>query len=100
LCVGSGVGISKVALYHGVENDVDFVSSRPTSRDLNPILEDANLEEVLMGYPNISQAPFTNLIAFKRSCMRCLRRLVKVGVKRVLLKLIRFRRKDKVAYHA
>ncbi len=58
-----------MALYH-------VVSSRPTSRDLSPTLEDADLEEVLMGYPNISQAPFTNLAAFKRTCMMCLRSLV------------------------
>jgi hypothetical protein len=36
------------------------------------------LEEVLMGYPNISQAPFTNLVAFKRTFMTCLRSLVEV----------------------
>ncbi|KAH9557724.1 hypothetical protein CY35_07G099200 [Sphagnum magellanicum] len=65
-----------MALYHGVENDVEFVSSRPTSRDLSPTLEDADLEEVLMGYPNISQAPFANLVAFKRTFMTCLRSLV------------------------
>jgi hypothetical protein len=65
--------ISKMALYH-------VVSSRPTSRDLSPTLEDADLEEVLMGYPNISQAPFTNLVAFKRTCMMCLRSLVE-GIK-------------------
>jgi hypothetical protein len=35
-----------------------------------------DLEEVLRGYPNISQAPFTNLVAFKRTCMTCLRSLV------------------------
>jgi hypothetical protein len=35
-----------------------------------------DLEEVLMGYPNISQAPFTNLVAFKRICMTCLKSLV------------------------
>jgi hypothetical protein len=68
--------ISKMALYHGVENDVKFVSSHPTSRDLSPTPEDVDLEEVLMGYPNISQAPFTNLVAFKRTCMTCLRSLV------------------------
>ncbi|KAH9557723.1 hypothetical protein CY35_07G099200 [Sphagnum magellanicum] len=67
-----------MALYHGVENDVEFVSSRPTSRDLSPTLEDADLEEVLMGYPNISQAPFANLVAFKRTFMTCLRSLVEL----------------------
>jgi hypothetical protein len=45
-----------MALYHGAENDVEFVSSHPTSRDLSPTLEDADLKEVLMGYPNIFQA--------------------------------------------
>ncbi len=68
--------ISKMALYHGAENDVKFVSSHPTSRDLSPTLENADLEEVFMGYLNISQAPFTNLVAFKRTCMTCLRSLV------------------------
>jgi len=65
-----------MALYHGMENDVEFVSSHPTSRDLSPTLEDADLKEVLMGYPNIFQAPFTNLVAFKRTWMTCLRSLV------------------------
>ncbi len=68
--------ISKMASYYGVENDVEFMSSRPTSRDLSPILENVDLEEVFMGYPNISQAPFINLVAFKRTCMTCLRSLV------------------------
>jgi hypothetical protein len=65
-----------MALYRGAENDVKFVSSCPTSRDLSPTLEDADLEEVLMGYPNISQTPFTNLVPFKRTCMTCLKSLV------------------------
>ncbi len=55
-----------MALYHGGENDVEFVPSCPTSRDPSPTPEDADLEGVLMGYPNISPAPFTNLVAFKR----------------------------------
>jgi hypothetical protein len=58
-----------MVLYHGAENDVEFESSRPTSRDFSPTLEDTDLEEVLTGYPNISQAPFTNLAVFKRTCM-------------------------------
>ncbi len=65
-----------MALYHGAENDVEFVSSRPISRDLSPTLEDVDWEEMFMGYLNISQAPFTNLVAFKRTCMTCLRSLV------------------------
>jgi len=63
-------------LYHGGENDVEFVPSCPTSRDPSPTPEDADLEEVLMGYPNISPAPFTNLVAFKRICLACSKRLV------------------------
>jgi hypothetical protein len=51
--------IFKMALYHGGENDVEFVPS-----------------EVLMGYPNISRAPFTNLVAFKRICFTRSKRLV------------------------
>jgi hypothetical protein len=68
--------IFKMALYHGGENDVEFVPSCPTSRDPSPIAEDADLEEVLMGYPNISRAPFTNLVAFKRICLARSKRLV------------------------
>jgi hypothetical protein len=65
-----------MALYCGVKNDVKFVSSHPTLRDLSRTLKDVDLEEVLMGYPNISQAPFTNLVAFKTTCMTCLKSLV------------------------
>ncbi len=61
--------IFKMALYHGGENAVEFVPSRPTPQD-------ADLEEVLMGYPTISRAPFTNLYAFKRICMARSKRLV------------------------
>jgi hypothetical protein len=68
--------IFKMVLYHGGENDVEFVPSCPTSRDPSPTLEDADLEEVLMGYPNISPTPFTNLIAFKRICLAHSKRLV------------------------
>ncbi len=68
--------IFKMVLYHGGENDVEFVPSCPTSRDPSPTPEDADLEEVLMGYPNISQAPFTNLVAFKRICWAHSKRLV------------------------
>jgi len=52
------------------------VPSCPTSRDPSPTPEDADLEEVLMGYPNISPAPFTNLVAFKRNCLARSKRLV------------------------
>jgi len=48
----------------------------PTSRDPSPTPEDADLEEVLMGYLNISLAPFTNLVAFKRICLARSKRLV------------------------
>ncbi len=65
-----------MALYHGGENDVEFVPSCPTSRDPSPTPEDADLEGVLMGYPNISPAPFTNLVAFKRICLARSKRLV------------------------
>ncbi|CAK9857022.1 unnamed protein product [Sphagnum jensenii] len=65
-----------MALYHGGENDVEFVPSCPTSRDPSPTPEDADLEGVLMGYPNISPAPFTNLGAFKRICLARSKRLV------------------------
>jgi hypothetical protein len=65
-----------MALYHGGENDVEFVPSCPTSRDPSPTREDADLEGVLMGYPNISPAPFTNLVAFKRICLAHSKRLV------------------------
>ncbi|KAH9561114.1 hypothetical protein CY35_05G002300 [Sphagnum magellanicum] len=65
-----------MTLYHGGENDVEFVPSCPTSRDPSPTPEDADLEEVLMGYPNISPAPFTNLVAFKRNCLARSKRLV------------------------
>jgi hypothetical protein len=68
--------IFKMAIYHGGENDVEFVPSCSTSRDLSPTPEDADLEEVLMGYPNISPAPFTNLVAFKRICLARSKRLV------------------------
>jgi hypothetical protein len=68
--------IFKMALYHGGENDVEFVSSCPTSRDPCPTQEDADLEGVLMEYPNISPAPFTNLVAFKRICLARSKRLV------------------------
>jgi hypothetical protein len=61
--------IFKMALYHGEENDVEFVPSCPTPRD-------ADLEGVLMGYPNISRAPFANLVAFKRICLAGLKSLV------------------------
>ncbi|CAM6021488.1 unnamed protein product [Sphagnum balticum] len=65
-----------MTLYHGGENDVEFVPSCPTSRDPSPTPEDADLEGVLMGYPNISPAPFTNLVAFKRICLARYKRLV------------------------
>ncbi len=65
-----------MALYHRGENEVEFVPSCPTSRDPSPTPEDADLEEVLMGYPNISRAPFTNLVAFKRICFARSKRLV------------------------
>jgi hypothetical protein len=68
--------IFKMALYHRGENEVEFVPSCPTSRDPSPTPEDAYLEEVLMGYPNISPAPFTNLVAFKRICLARSKRLV------------------------
>jgi hypothetical protein len=68
--------IFKMAFIHGGENDVEFVPSCPTSRDLSPTREDADLEGVLMGYPNISPAPFTNLVAFKRICLARSKRLV------------------------
>jgi len=58
------------------ENDVEFVPSCPTSRHPSPTREDADLEGVLMGYPNISPAPFTNLVAFKRICLARSKRLV------------------------
>ncbi|CAK9261291.1 unnamed protein product [Sphagnum jensenii] len=65
-----------MALYHGGENDIEFVPSCPTSRDSSPTREDADLEGVFMGYPNISPAPFTNLVAFKRICLTHSKRLV------------------------
>jgi hypothetical protein len=68
--------IFKMALYHGGENDNEFVPSSSTSRDPRPTLEDADLEEVLMGYPNISPVPFTNMVAFKRICLAGSKRLV------------------------
>ncbi len=68
--------IFKMALYHGGENDVEFVPSCPTSRAPSPTREDADFEGVLMGYPNISPAPFTNLVAFKRICLARSKRLV------------------------
>jgi len=59
-----------MALYHGGENDVKFVSSCPTLRDLSPTPKDVDLEEVLMGYPKISRPPLISLIVFKRiSCI-------------------------------
>jgi len=63
-------------LYHRGENEVEFVPSCPTSRDPSPTPENADLEEVLMGYPNISPTPFTNLVAFKRICLARSKRLV------------------------
>ncbi len=68
--------IFKTALYHGGENDVEFVPSCSSSRDPSPTWEDVDLEGVLMGYPNISPALFTNLIAFKRICLVRSKRLV------------------------
>jgi hypothetical protein len=68
--------IFKMVLYHGGENDVEFVPSCSTLRDPSPTLEDADSEEVLMGYPNISRAPFANLVAFKRICLAGLKSLV------------------------
>jgi hypothetical protein len=68
--------IFKMALYHGGENDVEFVPFCPTSTYPSPTPEDADLEEVLMGYPNISPAPFTNLAAFNRICLARSKRLV------------------------
>ncbi|CAK9275573.1 unnamed protein product [Sphagnum jensenii] len=65
-----------MALYHRGENQVEFVPSCPTSRDPSPTREDADLEGVLMGYPNISTAPFTNLVPFKRICFARSKRLV------------------------
>ncbi|CAM6073146.1 unnamed protein product [Sphagnum tenellum] len=65
-----------MALYHGGENDVEFVLSCPTLTDLSPTPEDADLERVLMGYPNISPAPFTNLVVFKRIYLARSKRLV------------------------
>ncbi len=67
--------IFKMALYHRGENQVEFVPSCPTSRDPSPTREDADLEGVLMGYPNISRVPFTNLVAFKRICFARSKRL-------------------------
>jgi len=66
----------QMALYHHGENQVEFVPTCPTSRDLRPISKDADLEEVLLGYPNISRALFTNLVAFKRICFARSKRLV------------------------
>jgi hypothetical protein len=43
--------------------------------DPSPTPEDADLEEVLMGYPNISSTPFTNMVAFKRICFARSKRL-------------------------
>jgi hypothetical protein len=43
--------------------------------DPSPTPEDADLEEVLMGYPNISPTPFTNMVAFKRICFAHSKRL-------------------------
>jgi hypothetical protein len=64
-----------MALYHGSENDVEFVPSCPSSRDSSPTPEDADLEKVLMGYLNISPVPFTNLVALKRICFAHSKRL-------------------------
>ncbi len=44
----------QMTLYHRGENQVEFVPSCPTSRDPRLVPEDADLEEVLLGYPNIS----------------------------------------------
>ncbi|CAK9189368.1 unnamed protein product [Sphagnum troendelagicum] len=68
--------IFKMALYHGGENDVEFVLSCSTLRDPSPTSEDADLEGVLMGYPNISPAPFTNLVAIKKICLARSKRLI------------------------
>ncbi|CAK9219386.1 unnamed protein product [Sphagnum troendelagicum] len=65
-----------MALYHGGENDVEFVPSCSSSRDLSPTREDVDLEGVFMGYLNISPALFTNLVAFKRICLVRSKRLV------------------------
>jgi hypothetical protein len=43
--------------------------------DPSPTPEDADLEEVLMGYPNISPTLFTNMVAFKRICFARSKRL-------------------------
>ncbi len=58
-----------MALYHGGENDVEFVSSCPTLRDPSPTPEDADWEEVLVGYPNISRAPFHKLGCFQEDLL-------------------------------
>jgi hypothetical protein len=65
-----------MTLYHGGENDIEFVSYRPTLRDSSPTPHDANLEEMLMVHHNIAQAPFIDLVVFKRICMMCFRSLV------------------------
>jgi hypothetical protein len=66
-----------MVLYHGEENDVEFVSYHPTLRDSNPTPKDVDLEEMLMGHRNISQAPFIDLVVFKRICMMRFKSLVK-----------------------
>jgi len=43
--------------------------------DPSPTQEDADLEKMLMGYPNISPTPFTNMVAFKRICFARSKRL-------------------------
>jgi hypothetical protein len=58
------------------ENDVEFVSYRAALRDSSPTPEDADLEEMLMGHHNISQAPFIDLVVFKRICMTRFKSLV------------------------
>ncbi len=55
-----------MALYHGGENDIKFVSSYPTLKDPSPTPKDVDLEEVFMGYPKISRAPFISFVVFKR----------------------------------
>ncbi|CAM6073326.1 unnamed protein product [Sphagnum tenellum] len=65
-----------MVLYHGGENDVEFVPSCSTSRDPSPTRKDVDLEGVLMGHLNIFSAPFTNLVAFKKVCLAHSKKLV------------------------
>jgi hypothetical protein len=59
-----------MALYHGGENDVQVCVIIPTLRDLSPTPKDVDLEEVLMGYPKISQPLLISSTVFKRiSCI-------------------------------